>query len=158
MQFRQVVFRTQYTSWATTGDLISPTEDGIQYAPAAGLVLSVHAEYPQLNLAHLNLLPSGKEPRSAARKIYKGIASTSTSLNSSARHLETDLFEQHGRVLIPRLLADASLDAENALQAQLPGIIPAILSEIEEELTPQNSAGIAQWVAVSEAIMTAPPR
>ncbi|BCR99672.1 uncharacterized protein AKAW2_50014A [Aspergillus luchuensis] len=133
-------------------------QDGIQYAPAAGLVPSVHAEYPQLNLAHLDLSPSGKEPRSAARKIYKGIASTSTSLNSSDRHLETDLVEQHGRVLIPRLLADASLDAENALQAQLPGIIPARLSEIQEELTPQNSAGTAQWVAVSEAIMTAPPR
>lgn len=130
-KFRDLITQSQYILWITTGGIAIDygdqcnslaNSDGIytdamlEYAPTSGLLRSVRAEYPHLVLPHLDVScrgywsDSGTEANVAVQKVLEVLKYTSRNLPQT-EPFETEFAERNGRLLIPRVVGDESMDA-----------------------------------------------
>lgn len=152
VHFQQLVSSAEYLLWITTGSLSAPDENGIKYAATAGLLRTVRTEYPQLTVPHLDLSSDDWQRTGTVFIISDVFCKTLPALNERPGLIETEIVEMDGKLLIPRLLPDAAMDAEIALNLQSSATIDVKLEDLHQSLSLQVSAGRAiQWTRASDS-------
>ncbi|KAL2704177.1 hypothetical protein AAEP93_005248 [Penicillium crustosum] len=131
VRFRELIASSpKYMLWITAGGLLRPTGTGIHYAPTTGLLRTVRAEYPMLELAHLDLSPATQQTPSEAASIVADILRTTLGVDV----METEFAEDNRKIFIPRLVENTAVDAELALYQSQTTSLPLALENIHQTL------------------------
>ncbi|KAJ5199431.1 Acyl transferase/acyl hydrolase/lysophospholipase [Penicillium cf. griseofulvum] len=131
VRFRELIASSPgYMLWITAGGLLRPTRTEIHYAPTTGLLRTVRAEYPMLELAYLDLSQETQQTPSEAASIIADVLRTTLGVDG----METEFAEDNRKIFIPRLVENTAVDAELALYQGQAASLPLALENIHQTL------------------------
>ncbi|KAF2839930.1 ketoacyl-synt-domain-containing protein [Patellaria atrata CBS 101060] len=105
--FKSLVSSAKHLFWVTHGGLLQSWSNGVEFAPAQGLLRVLRNEYPLITLPHLDLSAGFDLNNTENGKLVLDIWQASL-----VEGAEMEYAELHGAVFVPRAVEDSGFDGE----------------------------------------------
>jgi len=150
-QFKRLALSTPYLIWITRGGQMIDSE-ALEFAPATGLLRTIRTEVPQITLPHIDLAPSIDLSTDATADLIMKVFNATA--RETAQTPEMEFVETRGKIMIPRVIENASFDREIELHSENVRPTMARLHQNGRPLKLDIASSGSRWVEDEEAVAT----